>query len=105
MLDLTVRAAPPRLRGEIRIAELERLRLQPEIPPVAVDVAERLQRQEEAPRRAAREADRFRDFRERQPRPLLAEGLDDGKAALGSASTASPFPLRPATSRSTASAA
>src|SRR5215218_11133327 len=66
---------------QIGVAQLEHPRGQSEEPPVAPDVAEPLEGQQEAPRRRARETGRARDLGKRLARSGRAQRADHRQAA------------------------
>ena len=79
LLQKRRRLLDPALRGEIAEAEFEDLRRQRELPAVLLDVAERGQRAQNAPRRRAREIGDRRGLRQRHRRALAGEGAHDGQ--------------------------
>lgn len=76
-----LREIPERHRRQIGEAEFENLRREPEQPAVGLDVAERLQREQDAARARAREAGGRRDFGQRLLGTLRIERADHREAA------------------------
>src|SRR4029079_5411378 len=82
LFDDTLRVPPPRLRGEVGVAELERFGKQPEITPDRLDVAELLKGEQKATGSCARKAGRRGRLGERTRGMALVETAHDHQPLL-----------------------